>query len=75
MLQNRPDAEEQKVQHCCSSADITTRVLAATDLHLLIGTLLLGSPKWQVLGVTSPHFPLQPRFTAAKEPSQQVQGC
>lgn len=71
MLQNRPDAAEQKVQYCCSSASVAARVLTDTDLHLLMGTLLL----WQVLGVTSPHFSLQVSFTAAKEPSQQVWGC
>lgn len=54
MLQKTPDAEEQKVQYCCSSANSATRVLSATDLHLLIGTLLLGQPKRQVSGVTSP---------------------
>ena len=37
------------MQCCCSSADTATRVLAATDLHLLTGTLLPG-PKQQVSG-------------------------
>lgn len=81
MLQNRSDAEELKVCCCCCycycyyySADIARVLLAAADL-VVIRTLPLGQPKWQFLGVTSPHFPLHPRFTAAKEPFQQVQGC
>lgn len=40
-----------------------------------LGTLPLGQPKWQIWSIISPHFPLQSPFTAAKEPSQQVQGC
>lgn len=44
------------MQCCCFSADVATRMLPATDLRLLIGILLPGQPKRQVLGVTSPHF-------------------
>lgn len=53
MLQNITDAEDQEVQCCCSSADTATKVFAVIDLHLLMGILLLGQPKQQVLGVTS----------------------
>lgn len=44
------------MQCCRFSADVATRMLPATDLRLLIGILLPGQPKQQVLGVTSPHF-------------------
>lgn len=71
-------AEEQEMRpHRHSSADVPIGVLTAPHLHMLVGTWLLGTPRRWVLGATSPRFPHHSltRFAAAKEPSQQAQGC
>lgn len=71
-------AEEQEMRpHRHSSADVPIGVLMAPHLHMLVGTWLLGTPRRWVSGATLPRFPHHSltRFAAAKEPSQQAQGC